>query len=201
ARDPDPRIWTKWDGNIGWLDIYPDSIPLAIDPDSRTAIVAYPNGPRLVDLNTGKPHAEALRRPSCKVAITMERAGPRIALWDGKALVLVDRATEAVTASIDLAPLDTDQHGVSVQFLRRGDEILLSGDDRIVFWSPVAKQLRSARIAGVRAVETSPDGHQLAIAFTDARVALVDLDALLARLPVEPARPFEVPNLTCPIKQ
>ncbi|HEY4182020.1 MAG TPA: hypothetical protein VGM90_34490 [Kofleriaceae bacterium] len=198
--DPEPHVRTSWNGNVGWLDLYPDFRPSAIDPDSRTAIVMYTTGPHVVDLTTGTPRKTTLQRPSCDPGIEMEHGGSRIALFDVSSIVLVDRETETVTASIDVSRLNANAHGISLHFLRGRDEVMLRADEQIAFWSPATKQLRVARMTGVDALDTSPDGHQLAIAFADARVALVDVDAFFARLPVEPARPFDVVPVACPPK-
>ncbi|HEY4182019.1 MAG TPA: hypothetical protein VGM90_34485 [Kofleriaceae bacterium] len=188
----DPVVVTSWEGNVGWLDLYPEFRPLAIDPDARLAIVKYPEGARLVDLTTGAPRHGVLPRSTCTSYVEMEQGGRRIALFDDTSVTIVDRETQRATVTIDLHRVPGDHR--SVGFLPGREELLLRSDDRIAFVSPTTKQVWMAQIEGIQTMSTSPDGRQLAIAYRDGRVSLVDTDAFRARLPVISVNVVPIPR-------
>ncbi len=156
-----------------------DSDVLAVDPDDDILLAL--DGRVAVVGQDGRAKS-TLRIPHCERSFALgvaEPGGSRAITYDNRDFALWDRKTGKLIAN---AKVDTPE---DVLFLPRREEVVIVLDDRVVLWTP-NKGTRTLKLAGVLEPAVSADGKKLALSFNDGRIAVYELDALIAATPLGP---------------
>jgi hypothetical protein len=165
-----------------------------VDLDADVALVAMKGAIWPVRVSDPKLPEKMIRIPTCGEygTATLERGGPRVVTYDESRVALWDRTTSESIASVRL-PADV----FDVVFIPHRDEVLVVLEKGLVVWSPKQRVVRQLDAVNAMLPAVSADGHLLALALTEARYALVDLDAMIAALAPTPAKPATV-RRACP---
>lgn len=158
----------KYNADSEVFDVDP-AADVMISLDGRVAVVSFDGSLR-----------STLRVPHCEGTLDFgisELGGSRAALHDTKNLALWDRSTGKLLANIEItAPED-------VLFIPKRSELLLVFHDRVVLWTPT-RGTRTLAYPSIQNAAISADGKRLALSFHDARIALYDIDGLIAATPL-----------------
>jgi len=150
----------------------------------RSAVIRGGGSLFVVDLQTGRRDPRAFAAPACAelASIAIERrGGSRLVAYDHTGLVVWNRTTGAATA----VDVPSEIIGESVDFVGTRDELVLGTSEGLALVEPAARRIRTLALPDLAMLAISPDGARLAIAFGNGRIALVDVAALRAALPVK----------------
>ena len=194
ANDVPSYILLSHGGELAKVGAFADEARVAdVDVDRGGALVTMLGKVWRVRLVDGSHDDHPMRAPGCELdpRALLERGGDRALTAADKDIYLWTRGRDEPIATMRVG--DDADHATFV----RGGEILFDFGTTLALWDPIGGTLRTLPLGTYIDAEASPDGKYVAIAFSDGRIALVELAILRRAMKVEPARAAPSPP-SCP---